>query len=89
MTKPLPFTQASIKRQILAIEAAGKFAVAVKPDGTVIIGDKPVDVPSLMPAEPEQSPAKRMGDYFNSGRRFGEKLGGQNDSASKWEDKRP
>jgi hypothetical protein len=90
MTKAIPFTQASIKRQILAIEAAGKFAVAVRPDGTVIIGDKPVDVSSLVPVEAQSSPRAgtpfwdklgggRMGDCFNRG---------QNDPDFKWEDNR-
>jgi hypothetical protein len=69
MTRPIPFTAASLARAIRGIEQAGKFAVGVRPDGTVIIGDKPVDVASLLPAESEQSPP--------SDRRFGDKLGGQ------------
>lgn len=90
MTKPIPFTAASLARTIRGIEQAGKFAVGVKPDGTVIVSDKPVDVTSLLSIELEQSPP--------SGPRFGDKLGWPKsperrmgdyfEPASKWEDER-
>jgi hypothetical protein len=86
MSKPLPFTQASLARAIRGVEKAGKFVIGVKPDGTLIIGDKPVDVSSLVSAKPQSSsPAP--------GPRFGDKLGGGSmgdyfEPASKWEDKR-
>jgi hypothetical protein len=91
MAKALPFTVASIARAIKGVESAGRFVVGVKPDGTLIIGDKPIETASFVPLEPQPfSPAaKSFGDYFNSGRRFGDKLGRQsNDPTSKWEDKR-
>ena len=73
MTAKLPFTQASLVRIIKSIEAAGHFIVGVKPDGTMIVGDKPFETASLVPAELDQSPTPL-------GRRFGEKInGGQND----------
>lgn len=87
MAKPLPFTQASLARAIRGVEKAGKFVIGVKPDGTLIISDKPFDVASLLPTEPEQSTARarRFGDYLNGGhvadepnmRSFGERLGNQ------------
>jgi hypothetical protein len=40
VTKPLPFTVASIARIIKGVEAAGRFVVGVRPDGTLIVGDK-------------------------------------------------
>jgi hypothetical protein len=66
MTKALPFTQHSLARAIKGVEAAGRFVVGVKPDGTLIVADKPVDIASLVPANEEPSPpAKSFGDYFN------------------------
>lgn len=50
MTKALPFTQASMRRAILAIESAGKYVIGVRPDGTLIVGNEPFDVVSLAPA---------------------------------------
>jgi len=68
MTRAIPFTAASLARAIKGVEAAGRFVVGVKPDGTLIVADKPVDTASLVPANEEPSPPVR---------RFGEKLGGQ------------
>jgi hypothetical protein len=48
MTKALPFTKASLRRAIEAVESTGKIVVAVRPDGTLIVGDKPVDVAKLV-----------------------------------------
>lgn len=69
MSKPLPFTEASIARLIRGIERAGRFVVGVRPDGTLIVGNKPIETASLVPVEPQlSSPSKmRMGDYFNGG----------------------
>jgi hypothetical protein len=69
MTKALPYTEASIARLIRGIEKAGKFAIGAKPDGTVIISDKPFNSASLIPAElqPSPEPTRRMGEYFNGG----------------------
>lgn len=50
MSRPLPFTAASITRLIKGIEAApGHFVVGAKPDGTLIIGDKAIETTSLVP----------------------------------------
>lgn len=49
MTKAIPFTQDSLARAIKGVEKAGRHVVGVKPDGTLIVADKPVDVASLLP----------------------------------------
>jgi hypothetical protein len=69
VTRSLPFTEASIARLIKGIERAGRFVIGAKPDGTLIIGDGPIDSSSLVPAEPQSSPPSemRLGDYFNGG----------------------
>ena len=68
MTRRLPFTQHSLARAIRGVEAAGRFVVGVKPDGTLIVADKPIDAASLVPVNEEP---------LVPARRFGEKLGGQ------------
>jgi hypothetical protein len=70
MTKALPFTEHSLARAIRGVERAGRFVVGVRPDGTIIVGDKPVDVTSLVPVPAQDTPAPK--------RRIGEKVhGGQ------------
>ena len=51
MTRALPFTAASLARAIRGVEAAGRFVVGVKADGTLIVADKPVDITSLVPQD--------------------------------------
>jgi hypothetical protein len=68
MTRAIPFTAASLARAIKGVEQAGRFVIGVKADGTLIVGDKPVDAASLASTNAQPSPA---------GPRFGEKLGGQ------------
>ncbi len=67
MTRALSFTAASLARAIKGVEAAGRHVVGVKSDGTLIVGDKPVNVASLVPQDAQPSPPVR---------RFGEKLNG-------------
>lgn len=62
MSRPLPFTSASLARAIRGIELSGRFAVGVKPDGTLIIGDKPVDVAALVPVPVQNNPASKWED---------------------------
>jgi hypothetical protein len=84
MTKALPFTVASLARAIKGVEAAGRFVVGVKPDGTLIVDDKPFDTASLLTVQPRPSPPKkRLADYFNNG-----PVTGQGEPASNFEDKR-
>lgn len=50
MTKPLPFTQASIRRAVKAARKEGLHVLGIRPDGTVIVGDNPnIGVPALPP----------------------------------------
>ena len=37
-----PFTQAAVRRAIAAATKAGLHVVAIKPDGTVIVSEKPL-----------------------------------------------
>ena len=70
MTRALPFTEASLARAIKGVEKAGRFVVGVKADGTVIVGDKPVDATSLLTLDTQPSPpadTRRMGDFFHGG----------------------
>jgi hypothetical protein len=69
MSRAVPFTAASLARAIKGVEKAGRFVVGVKADGTVIVGDKPVDTTSLVPTDAQSSRAsvRRFGDAFNGG----------------------
>lgn len=49
MTKALSFTAASVARAIKGVELAGRFVIGVKSDGTLIVGDKPVETASMVP----------------------------------------
>ena len=70
MTKALPFTAVGLARAIKGVEIAGRFVVGVRPDGTLIVGDKPIDTASLVPQVEQDTPAPK--------RRIGEKVhGGQ------------
>lgn len=68
MTSPLPFTEASVARAIKGVKRSGHFVVGVKPDGTLIVAEKPIDITSLAPSDAQPSPPaeqRRMGDYFH------------------------
>lgn len=62
MTKPLPFTAASLARAIKGAELAGKHVIGVRPDGTLILGDKPVDTASLVPQTGNNTLASKWED---------------------------
>jgi hypothetical protein len=62
MTRALPYTAASLARAIKGVELAGRFVVGVRPDGTLIVGDKPVDTASLLPADAQHSDASKWED---------------------------
>jgi hypothetical protein len=62
MTRALPFTSASLARAIKGVELAGRFVVGVKPDGTLIVGDKLVETASLVPAGAHNAPASKWED---------------------------
>lgn len=62
MTSRLPFTEASLARAIKGVERAGRFVIGVRPDGTLIIGDKPIDSASMIPPLGEDEPASKWED---------------------------
>lgn len=62
MTKALPFTEASIARAIRGAEKAGKHVLGIRTDGTIIVGDKPVDIALLVPAVRQDGPASKWED---------------------------
>jgi hypothetical protein len=62
MTKALPFTANGLARAIKGVELAGRFVVGVRPDGTLIVGDKPVDTTSLVPQIAQDAPASKWED---------------------------
>lgn len=47
--KPLPFTQASLKRAIAAARHAGLCVTGIRPDGTLIVQDGEAPVAPLDP----------------------------------------
>jgi hypothetical protein len=70
MSRSLPFTEHSLARAIRGVERAGRFVWGVKPDGTLIIGDKPLDAASIVPIDAQPSSPvepRRMLEYFNGG----------------------
>jgi hypothetical protein len=73
MTRAIPFTVASLARAIKGVEQAGRHVVGVRPDGTLIVAEKPIAVTSLVPTIEEASPVPV--------RRFGEKLNGGHGAA--------
>jgi hypothetical protein len=62
MTRPLPFTEASLARAIRGVERAGLYVVGVKPDGTVLVADKRLDTVSLVPEIEQDAPASKWED---------------------------
>ena len=62
MTRALPFTTASLARAIKGVEKAGRFVVGVKPDGTLVVADKPIDITSVFPANGHNEPASKWED---------------------------
>jgi hypothetical protein len=62
MTRALPFTSASLARAIKGVELAGRFVVGVRADGTLIVGDKPIDWTSLVPPGAHNTPASKWED---------------------------
>jgi len=56
MTKPLPYTQASIRRRIAAARAEGLRVVGIANDGTVLVDDG--ENPERRVAAPATAPSK-------------------------------
>jgi hypothetical protein len=62
MTKPLPFTEASLARAIRGVERAGRFVVGVKGDGTLLVSDQRLDTTSLVAEIGQDIPASEWED---------------------------
>jgi hypothetical protein len=62
VTKALPFTVAGLARAIKGVELAGRHVIGVRPDGTLIVGEKPVEVASLVPHFAQDVPASKWED---------------------------
>jgi hypothetical protein len=68
MSRALAFTEVSLARAIKGVERAGRFVIGVKADGTLIVGDKPLDTASLVPQDTQPSQAvRRFGERLNGG----------------------
>jgi hypothetical protein len=69
MTRALPFTKANLKRRIDAAREAKLYVLGMKSDGTLILGEKPIEAASVAPQDAQPSPpaTRRMGDYFRGG----------------------
>src|ERR1700722_7402820 len=72
VTSPLPFTEASVARAIKGVKRSGHFVVGVKPDGTLIVAEKPIDVTSLVAEIAQRSPDRTD---------WGARLGGKRETA--------
>jgi 20S proteasome alpha/beta subunit len=65
MSRALPFTEASLARAIKGVEKAGRFVIGVRvADGTLIVGDKPLETASFVPAEGQDAPASKWQDQL-------------------------
>lgn len=62
MTKPLPFTAAGLARAIRGAELAGKCVIGIRPDGALILGDKPVATDAFAPPTRQNEPASKWED---------------------------
>lgn len=65
MTKPLSFTQAGLKRAILAARSSGLRVTGIKPDGTLIVddgGNSPGIVPGDIGAAHGDAPSDQWGE---------------------------
>jgi hypothetical protein len=71
MSRALPFTEASLARAIKGVERAGRHVIGVRTDGTLIVGDKPIDPASLVPEIEQDAPTavRRFGEKLNGGQR--------------------
>lgn len=67
MSRALPFTVASMARAIKGVELAGRFVIGVKPDGTLIVGNKPLDAATLVPEEQPSQTVRRFGERLSNG----------------------
>jgi hypothetical protein len=67
VTRALPFTETSLARAIKGVERAGRFVIGVMADGTLIVGDKFIEMASVVTvdAQPSTPPVRRFGEKIN------------------------
>jgi hypothetical protein len=68
VTRALPFTEISLARAIKGVERAGRFVIGVMADGTLIVGDKFIEMASVVPVDAQSStppPVRRLGEKIN------------------------
>jgi hypothetical protein len=53
MTARAPATETTIRRAIAAARKAGLYVLAIRPDGTVVVGERPIDSADVIPAVPK------------------------------------
>lgn len=52
MTARAPASQASIRRAISAARKEGLHVLAIRPDGTVVVGKQPIETTDVIPSAP-------------------------------------
>lgn len=62
MTKPLPFTQAGLKRAILAVQAAGLRVAGIRPDGTIVVYEENNPLADELTDQHDVDALRRWGD---------------------------
>lgn len=62
MTARLPFTQASVRRAVKAARKEGLYVLGIRPDGTVIVGDKPAAGIPATPQTPDNAESSKWED---------------------------
>lgn len=62
MTARLPCTQANIRSRIAAARDAGLHVWGIRPDGTLILGDKPLEAPSATGGQADNATPSKWED---------------------------
>jgi hypothetical protein len=55
MTAKAPATEMTIRRAIAAARKAGLYVLAIRPDGTVVVGERPINSADVVPAAPRSA----------------------------------
>jgi hypothetical protein len=53
VTAKAPATQMSIQRAIKAAQKQGLHVLAIRPDGTVVVGKQPIETTDVIPTAPQ------------------------------------
>lgn len=62
MSKALPFTAAGLARAIKGAKLAGMHVIGVRPDGSLILGDKPLETDAFVPPTRQTDPSSKWED---------------------------